>query len=262
MFRSRPPSLPADLSTVRRAVWSVFGVRLHTADGATRVRLFPRRAGALAAVRRVRFGVPADRQERWERAAWPAVDLLRRVCPARPLRDFERLDADPFGGWVFILGAVAGEGCGLAIRLLNGNAAALIIGPAVGLLLAALRWFTARRTHGRVSLAVPGVSTGTGELALAYAGLPAAAFIGLAAVRWCGLPLWACGIPVAAAVANVIRAIWRLTRQQQAFLTARQAEAVAEWNALHADPQREPAWQAALWDGPNDERGPAADRRR
>ena len=254
MYRPRPPSLPDDLSDVARVVWTMDGVRLHrgrgwsftTVGGAHWVNLWVR-PGALAVVRRLHSEVPADRHERWPRAAPHALLLLRSDYPDRPLRPFETVRPGGVSPWVPVLGTVLGEIAGLAMRVLTGDAKFLLIGPAIGLTLGVARWWFARTGERRVVAEAPADRVAGFLLAAAaVAWLGAIAGLGLAGAVG-AVPNWVLLLgtigPVAFACAAVLTAI-RLSRD---FHAARRAEAVAEWDALRADPQREPPWRAALW---------------
>ena len=164
--------------------------------------------------------------------------------------------------WLPALGTVCGEVVGIAGRALTGDPKYLLIGPALGLLLGAAKYLGGRDGARRVVAESP-AGRRVGLLAAA------AAVLWLAGVA--AFPLFAAAArpPRWAALAVVLwpfpPLFWLILRaapELRSFTAARRAEAVAEWDALHADPQREPAWQAELWDGADGERDSGDDRRR
>ena len=243
---------PADVLTVD---WSrQLGPRLTTSQGHIYLRLFhddADAAAALAAVRRLHAEVPADRHRDWPKRARQALGMVRCECPARPLRPFERVRADVLSGGFALCCVLLGEVGGLIARVVTGDPTHLIVGPAIGLLLAALRWVGRRGLGTRVEIVRPGEKAAMIYLAAAVAalslGMPAGAF----AAIWFGWPKGAVPllmfVPVIPTFAVASWAAAKRAKTYARFHAARDAEAVAEWDALHADPQREPAWQAELW---------------
>ena len=268
VFRPAPPSLPADLSTVRRCVWTTDGARLHldlAGFAALAGRLQPvtlwHRPGALAAVERLHAEVPADRHEHWSRAAPYALKLLRSDNPDRPLRPFERVQPGGVSPWVPALGAVLGEVTGLAMRVLTGDAKWLLVGPAFGLTLGFAAWWKARGGERRVVAAAPADRAGGFLLAAAavvwLATIPAMALMGQIGV----LPGWAVLLGVGGPVVFAVAVGLGMIRLSRDFHAARRAEAAEEWAALRSDPQRTPAWQVGLWDDGETRSDPDASER-
>ena len=241
---------PPDLRDVRAVEWKLpLRARLRTDRGTRTVRLWGREPrSALAAVRRLRADVPPDRHEHWPAASEWALRLARCECPGRPLRDFERAGDELLGRWVFVFAAFAGEACGLAIRLLTGDPTALLVGPLFGVAFAAARWYGRRRMPVRVFLTPPGESRMTRRLAATYAALVPLTLAWVPLALGVGWPVWTVFLPAVPVAGSAVWLTLGLARESARFREARAADFAAEWAALHADPQTEPSWQAALWE--------------
>ncbi|MFH5805898.1 hypothetical protein [Alienimonas sp. DA493] len=218
------------------------------------VRVVPSRvddAELLGLIRRYRARVPADRQTGWPTFCLRvALPLVRCETPHRPLRSWERIsDGSPSAAAVFVV-VLAGELFGLALQLLTGKAGWLLLGPALtvaGLMTAgALRRFS----RPRIQYAPPGETRAT-LLTLGYFMaflliIPAAAQLRL----WAGWPRGAffwIAFGLCAVSGGALTGLLRPhVRRMESFRKTAEADAVEEWDALHADPQREPRWHGAL----------------
>lgn len=252
---ARPLPPPPDPQVVERIRWPPHrdaAIR-WTHPGET-VRVVPSRvedAELLRTIRRYRSEVPADRQTGWptfcRRVALP---LVRCETPHRPLRSGERVsDGAPSPTAIFAV-VLAGEAFGLALQILTGNAAYLLLGPALSV--AALLVTGAVRRFGRPRILFdpPGTAARTLALLTLLIGHPLAFPAAAQIARWAGWPqgttVWiACGLLAPWGVA-----VWALlrphVRQMRAFHETAEADAGEEWDALHADPQREPRWLVEL----------------
>ena len=263
---------PADLPSPRDVVQARWhprrGLRLRTDDRTVRLprAMFGGEWGARLAWA-VRGAVPPDRHVGWPRFCRLVVlPALRSPCPTRPLRWFEVRGDDPRH-----LSAM--EGCFLAVQVLIVGGVAIGAPVLPGWLgfvccgaMGGLIWL-ARRNRKLVPPTI-------GERVLrvrwrAFAGLYVAFVAGAvggtaAAARLDarGVPFWLCFplLPGGAVFAGA--AFIKLARPYDGpFDRMRDAEAVDEWDALHAVPQRDPAWQAALWEEAETRSDPGAPKR-
>ena len=262
-----PVTLPEDLSNVQAVEWRRGGgPTLRLADGLkTHVPLWNRDRSkdpdtALAAVRRLRREVPTDRQIDWPTGCERAFDLVRCPNPDRPLWPFERVQEQAMSPWLPAFGMLGGEAVGLILRLLTGQGRFLLVGPAFGLMLSLYCWLLNRHDHRRVITESPTQQRSFGEIAALFA---AAATLygqlcwGQQAFGWPDWTFWLAGLLIPAEFAL----IYRFDRETRGFREERRADAVTEWDALHADPQREPAWQAGLWSDAQAQSDPDAPKR-
>ena len=151
-----------DLRSLDRLDWPRMkdGALTLAGPGGT-VRLTPKvlePAIRLAFVRRLRAAVPEEVQRRWPRYCWvAALDLIRCELLTRPLRPGERVMTEPFSAGFTFACVMSGEVAGWLCWWLTGRASYLIIGPAMGLIVPALRW-AGRRSRRPVILPPPGES--------------------------------------------------------------------------------------------------------
>ena len=207
---------------------------------------------SLALVRLFRADLPGGVQHGWPafcRAV--ALPLVRSERPGRPLRRRERAFVShwlsPAAGWA----ALWVQALGLFYWLVCGVAAAAWVGTAAAVIFAAGRWRASRRPPVRVEVDPDDRTLAEKVSEIVFAAL--GCVIGLTGTLFLadrvGVPFL---LSLAIAFAPVLAVAFRFEGRKQArFAEVRaafDADAAAEWDALHADPQREPAWQAALWD--------------
>ena len=249
---------PADLPPPHEVVearWDLRrGVRLRSAGRTVRLPrdLFRGEFGARAAAG-VRGAIPPDRQVGWPRfCRLAALPALRSECPGRPLRWFEMRGDDPrhlsvLEGTFFAAQTVILGGLAVGNPVLPGWSGVILSGAFAGLIWLGRR--NRRRVPPRIgerSLRVRWRTIAGLNLALAAGMVAATAVAAWLDARGVPVGLWLPCLPVGGLGMAVIWA--KLTNATNGpFDRMRDAEAVAEWDALHADPQREPTWQAALW---------------
>ena len=205
-------------------------------------------AAVLDLVRQVRAEYPPEMQDGWpafcRRVALP---LVRCDRPGRPLRPFERV-AGPF--WLTPRAAAVPlilQGFGLLMWATGGGRGWVAVGGVAAGVVAVGKWWSRRRGVSRILAECPPrpfLTEARDALLCLAACVVGVSGMGLAVVR-AGNPWW--GLP--ALLPGAILAL-HLARVEQtrtaAFESERDAEAAEEWDALHADPQREPRWWGEL----------------
>ena len=228
-----------DLRTLDRLTWPVLAhgaVALSGPGGA--VRLTPKvfdPATRVAFVRRLRAAVPTEVQHRWpiycERVA---LDLVRCDLPTRPLRPGERVQTGEFSAGFWLVSVAAGELFGWLGWWLTGQPRWLVVGPAMALLLAAMKRLQARNRRPRIVADSPTEAAMVRAL-LWLCGLAAAGGVPAVLLIRRGWPAGgAIALCLAPAAVAYCRWFWRGTRIDIEWRAARSAAAVAEWDALHA----------------------------
>ena len=239
---------------IRAVQWDARGeIRLWTEDG-----YLPERTPSdsedpetLAYVRFVRDDCPEHLQHDWPAYCLAvALPLVRSERPDRPLRPFERRSDLPwydplYGGLILALQVV-----GLIHLAITGLAGLAIFATVLAGAYALLRVWHLRRRRPRILVLHHGddvwreVRRAGGHFLLCGAGLAAMIWLGNG-----GWPVWLWGpvgaVPVVGSCFALDASRKRIVQNDQRRL---EEDAVAEWDALHADPQREPAWQTALWE--------------
>ena len=257
MFASRrldPERLP-ETAAFYAVQWDPAGeVRFWNEDGYVPVKT---PAGSsdpdvLAYVRFLRDDCPKELQHGWPaycRAI--ALPLVRSEYPGRPPRPFERRSVLPwydpvYGGVMLALQAV-----GLALWAVTGAPHPAMLGAVAGGVYAAARWWYGRSGVPRLLVLYHGESLRREFLLAGRHFLLAGG--GVATMIWFGNGGWPVWLWAPAGLLPVTASTIALDRAQKRTVRAvedrRTADALAEWDALHADPQRDPAWQAALWNG-------------
>ena len=193
----------------------------------------------------------ASPQENWpafcRRVALPA---MRSAAPTRPLRPFERFGwaTDPVrDGLPMVLAVEFGA---VVCQTLGGVWWVVLLGPALWLEILAVHRLRRCRFAPTVHARPPGeVRKALAVFAPAVAAVAACAAVvpRLPPGGWVA-PAVMGGLFLPAAVWLVVR-FAGLTRDFRAFAADREREALEEWEALHADPQRDPAWLTELWAG-------------
>ena len=228
-----------DLRTLDRLTWPIvaYGAVALSGPGGT-VRLTPKvfdPATRVTFVRRLRAAVPTDVQHRWpEYCERVALDLVRCDLPTRPLRPGERVQTGEFSAGFWLVSVAVGELFGWLGWWLTGQPRWLVVGPAMALLLAAMKRLQARNRRPRIVADSPTEAAMVRAL-LWFCGLVAAGGVPAVLLIRRGWPaggaLALCLAPAAIAYGH---GLWRGTRIDKEWWAERSAAAVAEWDALHA----------------------------